>query len=144
MATKYWLQYHKYDEHGFPGNFIINTTKSSCKNAIKDLVFLIVGGSFTEEIAHEKGFNLLNRHKGRKTYLLWEKFIIEPPVEPPDEYGEYEIKGGNGSRDIVFKPPILLDSPEFYEFRRKYMTSGFINIANADYLPALLKLSGEN
>lgn len=140
MATKYWLQYHKYDEHGFPGNFIINTTKHSCKNAIGDLAFLIVGGSFTEELAHKKKINLPIGRSGLKTYLLWEKFTIQTVEYIPD-YGEYEIMG---SRGVVLNPPILLDSPEFYEFRRKYMTSGFINIANAAYLPTLLKLSGKN
>ncbi len=140
MATKYWLQYHKYDEHGEPGDFIINTAKPSCKNAIGDLVFLIVGGSFTEEIAHQKGFNLPTDRRGLKTYILWEKFIIEEVNYIP-EYGEYAIMGSKGE---VFKPPILLNSLEFDEFRRKYMTSGFINIANAGYLPTLLKLSGEN
>lgn len=140
MATKYWLQYHKYDKHGFPGNFIINTTKPSWENAIGDLVFLVVGGSFTEEIVHQRGFNLPTGRRGLKTYILWEKFIIETVEFIPD-YSEYEIMG---SRGVVFNPPILLDSPEFYDFRRRYMTSGFINIANAAYLPTLLKLSGEN
>jgi len=138
MAPKYWLQYHKYDEHKFPGKFIINTAKPSCEKAKGDLVFLIVGGSFTEEIARQKGFNLPTGRRGLKTYILWEKFIIET-VEFLPKYGEYEIMGSQGK---VFDPPVLLDYPDFYEFRRKYMTSGFINIANADYLPTLLKLSG--
>jgi hypothetical protein len=44
MATKYWLQYHKYDERGEPEGFIINTTKSSCDKARGDLVFHMTTG----------------------------------------------------------------------------------------------------
>ena len=143
MGIKYWIQYHKYDEHGFPGSFIINTTKSACENAIGDVAFLIVGGSFTEQLAHQMGFNLPSRRRGLKTYVLWEKFVIQT-VEYKPEYSEYEIRGTQGGRSVVFEPPILLDSPEFYEFRKKYMVTGFMNITNAAYLPTLLKLSREN
>jgi hypothetical protein len=140
MATKYWLQYHKYDERGEPEGFIINNTKSSCDKARGDLVFLIVGGSFTNEIASQLGIKLPSGRKGLKTYVLWEKFIIET-VEYIAERSGYEIRGTQG---VVFKPQILLDSPEFYEFRSRYMTTGFKNIGNTAYLPILLNLSGEN
>lgn len=53
MVTKYWLQYHKYDEHGFPGNFIINTTKPFCENARGDLVFLVVERKAVPDLAIE-------------------------------------------------------------------------------------------
>lgn len=140
MATKYWLQHHKYDELGsLPDNFIIHTSKDCCQKATGDPVFMIVGGHDLKEIEEKIGIELPVKQSRKGIYILWQKFYIKRVQYLKDEQ-KYEIAGKNGQ---VFAPPILLDSPEFDEFRKHYMTSGFINITQAAYLRTLRELTGE-
>ncbi|XWK87485.1 MAG: hypothetical protein U7127_25340 [Phormidium sp.] len=140
MAVKYLLQYHKYDELGhLPNNFIIHSRKACSQNALGDVVFLIVGGSDFKEVGEKIGIDLSLTGNGKKSYIFWQKFVIKK-VKYLKESEEYEITGDKG---VVFDPPILLNSTEFEEFRKRYSTSDLINISNASYLSTLLHLSGE-
>ena len=78
----------------------------------------------------------------KRIYFLWEKFEIEQVERCSD--GQFFATGSKRYRN--FTPLLLLnDTLGFEEFRKRYMTSGFINIAKnpPPYVQTLLKLSGE-
>jgi hypothetical protein len=138
---RFWLQYHSYENLGYlPGGYetnikdlstldtsnfevsCITTAKSSIRNALDDVVFLIVGYG-----------------KSPKKYLLWSWFVID---EVEDNSGMDFNAFGEGK---VLSPLPLLTGKEFDEFRSQManFSLGFINISNRPYAQYLIQLAKE-
>jgi hypothetical protein len=121
---RFWLQYHSYDNLGYlpsgyetniddlstldTSNFelsCVTTAKSAIRNAINDVVFLIVGYG-----------------KSPKKYVLWSWFFIDEVEENPGvEFNAF----GEGE---VLNPLPLLTGKEFDEFKRQMANFSLGNI----------------
>lgn len=134
---KYYIQYHKGNEFGFPftdnGNIedilfeekirndlVFYTSKKMVKKALGANCFLIVG--------HGK--------KGKMNFYLWSYILIES-VEFLN--GRFNINGTG----FNFKKPILLNDLEnfiLFKNKLKNFRDGFTQINNTDFLETLIKL----
>ena len=145
--TKIFLQTHKIAENGLPttrGPGGIVTGKDWIeKKENWGLVFLITTGTY--KAYRQAGFRKdlpAVTPASKRIYLLWEKFEIEQVRRR----GEGCFIATGNKRHQIFAPPLLLNGTAgFEEFRKQYMTSGFINLAKnwPPYLQTLLEVSGE-
>jgi len=138
-TMRFWLQYHSYDNLGYlpsgyetdvkdistldTSNFelsCVTTSKPAIRNAIGDIVFLIVGYG-----------------KNPKSYVLWSWFFIDEVEERP---GEGFDAFGEGK---VLNSLPLLTGKEFDEFKKQManFSLGFINISNRPYTQYLIELA---
>ncbi|MDX2098598.1 MAG: hypothetical protein SFW36_12550 [Leptolyngbyaceae cyanobacterium bins.59] len=98
----------------------VTTAKSAIRNAINDVVFLIVGYG-----------------KNPKKYVLWSWFLIaEVEENPGTEFNAF----GEGK---VLNPLPLLTGEDFDEFKGQManFSLGFINISNRPYTQTLIELA---
>lgn len=151
MPTRYWLQYHNYDKHGAPGDFVINTDKESCKEIKKnvDKIYLMVGGTYNDDLADDFGLSeskVANHFVGRRIYFLYEKFTVTG-VEfiGQKQFGgqDYEITGEEGEEGEILDP-ILLSSPEFCKFWNSYRLHGLVCLSELGYKFPELEHTKEN
>ena len=137
---RFWLQYHSYDNLGYlPGGdetdvkdistldtstfepSCVTTSKPAIRNAIGDIVFLIVGYG-----------------RNPKKYVLWSWFFIDEVQERPGE--GFDAFGEKGE---VLSPLPLLTGEEFNGFKKQManFSLGFINISNRSYTQYLIELA---
>lgn len=135
MSKKCWLQYHNFEENGFPSAGSINTNRASCEAELalaQDVVFLMVGLNSSEPALKQFGLtkqNISENERGR-LYFLWEKFLptqVKRTGERASGGFSYEVSG-----DVLetYKPPILLTSLKFKGFWHSYHRHGFICLSD--------------
>ena len=159
--TKIYLQINKVEEWGFSIKSSSDTlsTTSCCiynnKSWIQNpdnwgLVLCIASGTYQQYENCLKSQSMRNLklpsplENNTRIYFLWFKFVIEAVTQGND--GMFKVEGNE--RAQLFHPPILLHesiTPEFKDFKKRYMTSGLINLAKSwpSYLDTLLVLAGE-
>ncbi|HEY9879546.1 MAG TPA: hypothetical protein V6D29_13905 [Leptolyngbyaceae cyanobacterium] len=131
MGRKCWLQYHNFEENGFPTAASIKTNKAACEAELalsRDIIFLMVGLNPSELVLKQFGLtkqDISGSERGR-VYFLWEKFLptqVKRVGERPSGGFSYEVSG-----DVLdtYRPPILLTSLKFKGFWHSYHRHGFI------------------
>lgn len=159
--AKIYLQINKVEEWGFSitSSNETRSTTSECiytnKAWIKNpdnwgLVFCVASGTYQQYkdcLGYQsmQTINLPSPHEtNKRIYYLWFKFVIEKVIQSSE--GMFKVEGNK--RVQSFYPPVLLHesiTPGFDDFKKRYMTSGLINLAKSwpPYLDTLLELAGE-
>lgn len=159
--TKVYLQINKVEEWGFDlksstdtlftSSYCICTNKAWIKNPDNwGLVFCVASGTYQQykDCLDYQSMQTIKLpsplENNKRIYYLWFKFVIEEVIQDTD--GMFKVEGNK--RGQSFYPPVILHesiTPGFDDFKKRYMTSGLINLAKSwhPYLDTLLELTGE-
>ncbi|AFZ59431.1 hypothetical protein H6G54_07690 [Anabaena cylindrica FACHB-243] len=148
-----YIQTHQVKQAGYCSHFdaedgeelAINTSKSKLSFITRAIeaqrpIFLIASGNYKDYV--NSGYHNLSElaiYKNEKIYIIISCFIPDG-YEVDHSYDlSYIVYGGNST--IFIKPYVILNNqPGFQEFKKSYLTVGFINCEKSSFAQILLNL----